>query len=299
MMPDNLAIGSPTRTRAIMEAYGLSFKKSLGQNFLCDQNVLRKICETAAVTDADDVIEIGPGIGALTEQLAQRAHKVLALEIDQRLIPVLGEVLADYPNVSVVNQDVLKADLKALVAEHFDGKHKLKVVANLPYYITTPIVLHLLECGVDLSDIVIMMQKEVAERICGTPGTKAYGSLSCAVQAKMTATTAFIVPKSVFVPQPKIDSAIVHLHKPAEPPVTPRDFAAFSRLIKIAFTHRRKSLWNNLTAGYGKDAATKEALAAALEAADISPQIRAEKLSLSDFTRLADELVAQQLTPKQ
>ena len=172
------AIASPARTRAIMEAYGLTFKKSLGQNFLTDINILNKIVAAAEVTPEDDVIEIGPGIGALTEQLAKKAHQVLALEIDTRLLPVLAETLAPYDNVQVVHQDVLQADLKALIAKYFDGKHNLKIVANLPYYITTPIILHLLETKIDFERIVVMMQKEVADRLAATPGTKDYGSLS-------------------------------------------------------------------------------------------------------------------------
>ena len=175
-------IGSPTRTRAIMESYGLKFKKSLGQNFLTDINILKKIVSAADVGPDDDVIEVGPGIGALTEQLAQKAHQVLALEIDQRLIPVLKETLADYDNVDVVNQDILKANLPELVKEKFDGQHHLKVVANLPYYITTRIILDVLESEVDFETIVVMIQKEVAARLAAQPGHKDYGSLSVAVQ---------------------------------------------------------------------------------------------------------------------
>lgn len=288
----NFEIGSPTRTRAIMERYGLTFKKSLGQNFLCDQNVLGKICDAAEVSPDDDVIEIGPGIGALTEQLAKRAHKVVALEIDQRLIPVLGEVLSDYANVVIENIDVLKANLTQIVAQHFDGNHAIKVVANLPYYITTPIVMHLLNSGVAFEKIVIMMQKEVANRICAQPDSKDYGSLSCAVQYQMQADVAFIVPKTVFMPQPKVDSAIVALTKRSQKAVQPRDEALFLFVIKAVFVHRRKSLKNNLQSAFGKDKAVKQRFMTALASAKIEPSVRAETLDLAQLCALADELAA-------
>lgn len=288
-------IASPTRTRAIMESYGLTFKKSLGQNFLTDINILNKIVAAADVTEADDVIEIGPGIGALTEQLAKRAHQVMALEIDDRLIPVLKDTLAPYDNVTIVHQDVLKADLKALIAQNFDGKHNLKIVANLPYYITTPIILHLLDTKIDFEKIVVMMQKEVADRLAATPGNKDYGSLTVAVQYEMDADIAFIVPKTVFIPQPKIDSAIIVLEKKDSQPYQPADEEFFKKMVKGIFLHRRKSLWNNLQGLYGKDPATKEKMQIALQKAGIEPGIRAEKLSIAQMVDLADALSAQKL----
>ncbi|KRL83329.1 16S rRNA (adenine(1518)-N(6)/adenine(1519)-N(6))-dimethyltransferase RsmA [Ligilactobacillus apodemi] len=288
-------IASPTRTRAIMESYGLTFKKSLGQNFLTDINILNKIVAAADVTEADDVIEIGPGIGALTEQLAKRAHQVMALEIDDRLIPVLKDTLAPYDNVTIVHQDVLKADLKALIAQNFDGKHNLKIVANLPYYITTPIILHLLDTKIDFEKIVVMMQKEVADRLAATPGNKDYGSLTVAVQYEMDADIAFIVPKTVFIPQPKIDSAIIVLEKKDSQPYQPADEEFFKKMVKGIFLHRRKSLWNNLQGLYGKDPATKEKMQVALQKAGIEPGIRAEKLSIAQMVDLADALSAQKL----
>ena len=292
-MDNNLPeIASPTRTRAIMETYGLTFKKSLGQNFLTDINVLKKIVTAAQVGPDDDVIEIGPGIGALTEQLAKKAHQVLALEIDERLLPVLAETLSPYPNVEVVHQDILKADLKSLIANHFDGKHHLKIVANLPYYITTPIIMHLLETEIDFEQIVVMMQKEVAERLAATPGSKDYGSLSIGVQYEMDCQIAFIVPKTVFIPQPKVDSAIISLTKKHEREMQPRDEKFFHQLVRGAFMHRRKSLWNNLQGLYGKEATTKEKLTQALTQAEIAPSIRAERLTIADFIRLADSLLA-------
>lgn len=292
-MDNNLPeIASPTRTRAIMETYGLTFKKSLGQNFLTDINVLKKIVAAAEVSEADDVIEIGPGIGALTEQLAKAAHQVLALEIDDRLLPVLKETLAPYPNVEVIHQDILKANLKELIAEHFDGQHRLKIVANLPYYITTPIIMHLLATELAFDQIVVMMQKEVANRLAAQPGSKDYGSLSIGVQYEMDCQIAFVVPKTVFVPQPKVDSAIISLTKKKAKEYQPQDERFFHQLVRGAFMHRRKSLWNNLQGLYGKQAEVKEKLSQALAQAEIEPSVRAERLTIADFVRLADCLLA-------
>lgn len=288
-------IASKARTRAIMETYGLTFKKSLGQNFLTDLNILKKIVAAAEVGEEDDVIEIGPGIGALTEQLAKSAHQVMALEIDSRLIPVLSETLSPYDNVKIVEQDVLKADLKELIAQNFDGRHKIKLVANLPYYITTPIVMHLLEVDVDFETIVVMMQKEVADRLAAQPGTKDYGSLSVAVQYEMDAKIAFIVPKTVFMPQPKVDSAIIALNRKDEKPDVPVDEPFFKKMVKGIFLHRRKSLWNNLQWLYGKDPSTREKLEHALKNAEIEKSVRAERLSISQMVRLADNLFAEKL----
>lgn len=288
-------IANPTRTRAIMETYGLTFKKSLGQNFLTDINILKNIVAAAEVSEEDNVIEIGPGIGALTEQLAKRANKVMALEIDDRLLPVLADTLSPYENVEVVHQDILKADLKALIAEHFETGHKLKLVANLPYYITTPILMHLLDSGIEFETIVVMMQKEVAERLAANPGTKAYGSLSVAVQYEMDSEIAFIVPKTVFVPQPNVDSAIIVLSKKKVKPKEPQDEKHFKKLVKGSFMHRRKSLWNNLQSLYGKDPETKEKMLQALEAADVKQSIRAEKLTVADFINLSDALVKMEI----
>ncbi|GET07380.1 dimethyladenosine transferase [Ligilactobacillus agilis] len=298
-MNNNLPeIASPTRTRAIMETYGLTFKKSLGQNFLTDINVLKKIVAAAEVSEADDVIEIGPGIGALTEQLAKSAHQVLALEIDDRLLPVLKETLAPYPNVEVIHQDILKANLKELIAEHFDGQHRLKIVANLPYYITTPIIMHLLATELAFDQIVVMMQKEVANRLAAQPGSKDYGSLSIGVQYEMDCQVAFIVPKTVFVPQPKVDSAIISLTKKKAKEYQPQDERFFHQLVRGAFMHRRKSLWNNLQGLYGKQAEVKEKLSQALAQAEIEPSVRAERLTIADFVRLADCLLATEVKVK-
>lgn len=258
-------------------------------------NILKKIVAAAEVGEEDDVIEIGPGIGALTEQLAKSAHQVMALEIDSRLIPVLSETLSPYDNVKIVEQDVLKADLKELIAQNFDGRHKIKLVANLPYYITTPIVMHLLEVDVDFETIVVMMQKEVADRLAAQPGTKDYGSLSVAVQYEMDAKIAFIVPKTVFMPQPKVDSAIIALNRKDEKPDVPVDEPFFKKMVKGIFLHRRKSLWNNLQGLYGKDPSTREKLEHALKNAEIEKSVRAERLSISQMVRLADNLFAEKL----
>ncbi|WP_049219622.1 16S rRNA (adenine(1518)-N(6)/adenine(1519)-N(6))-dimethyltransferase RsmA, partial [Enterococcus avium] len=211
-------IATPSRTREILQKHGFSFKKSLGQNFLTEPNILQKIVATAEIDEHTNVIEVGPGIGALTEHLARAAHQVLAFEIDDRLIPVLEDTLSPYDNISVVHNDILKVDLKK-ETEYFDQTLPIKVVANLPYYITTPIMMHILESDLAVDEMVVMMQREVADRISAKPGTKAYGSLSIAVQYYMEASTAFIVPKTVFVPQPNVDSAILRLVRRETPAV--------------------------------------------------------------------------------
>lgn len=289
-MANEIEIANPTRTRAIMEAYGLNFKKSLGQNFLTDINVLHKIVEAAEINADDDVIEIGPGIGALTEQIAKEAHQVLAFEIDERLIPVLHDTLAPYSNIEVVQQDILKSNLKEMIVKYFDGKHQIKIVANLPYYITTPIIMHLLATKIDFATIVVMMQKEVAQRLTAAPKTKDYGSLSIAVQYYTNAEIAFIVSRTVFVPQPKIDSAVVKLD-PREYSEHPDDEDAFMQLVKGCFAHRRKNLWNNLQSIYGKKAEVKDKLTQILADIGIEKSIRPEALTISDFIRLSNALI--------
>jgi 16S rRNA (adenine1518-N6/adenine1519-N6)-dimethyltransferase len=283
-------IATPSRTREILKKHGFSFKKSLGQNFLTEPNILRKIVETAAVNKQTNVIEVGPGIGALTEQLAMNAAQVLAFEIDDRLIPVLADTLTPYDNITVVHQDVLKANLIGTTQSVFKQELPLKVVANLPYYITTPIMMHFLESDLDVSEMVVMMQKEVADRISAKPGTKAYGSLSIAVQYFMEASIAFIVPKTVFIPQPNVDSAIIKLTKRARPAVEVINEQAFFKLTKASFQLRRKTLWNNLIHYYGKDEATKAWLTTSLTEAEIEPSRRGETLSLEEFARLSNTL---------
>lgn len=289
-MTDYKDIATPSRTKEILKKYGFSFKKSLGQNFLTEPNILRNIAETAELSEQDRIIEIGPGIGALTEHLARSKGEVLAFEIDQRLIEVLDDTMSIYPNVTVVNEDILKADVETIANEVFETTGDVKVVANLPYYITTPIMMHLLMSGLDIASMTVMMQKEVADRITAVPGTKAYGSLSIAVQYYMEAKLAFIVPKTAFVPQPNVDSAIIKLTKRTEPIVEVIDEAFFFQLTKSAFTQRRKTLWNNLLSHFGKDEATKQWLETALAETNIDPKRRGETLSIQEFGALANSL---------
>ncbi|MBO0432707.1 16S rRNA (adenine(1518)-N(6)/adenine(1519)-N(6))-dimethyltransferase RsmA [Enterococcus sp. DIV0660C] len=291
-MTEYREIATPSRTKEILKEHGFQFKKSLGQNFLTEPNILRKIVETAEINHETNVIEVGPGIGALTEQLAINGNQVVAFEIDDRLIPVLADTLRRYPNVKVVHQDILKTDLAAAVAEYFAEELPLKVVANLPYYITTPIMMHFLESDVRVDEMVVMMQKEVADRISAKPGTKAYGSLSIAVQYHMDASLAFIVPKTVFVPQPNVDSAILKLTRRDKPAVEVTDEKEFFRLTKASFQLRRKTLWNNLQHAYGKDEATKAWLTQSLADAGIDPKRRGETLSLEEFAALSNAMMA-------
>ena len=277
-------------TKAVLERHGFTFKKSFGQNFLTDTNILQKIVDTAEIDKNVNVIEIGPGIGALTEFLAENAAEVMAFEIDDRLVPILEDTLRDYDNVNVINEDVLKADLQTRVKEFKNPELPIKVVANLPYYITTPILMHLIESKIPFAEFVVMMQKEVADRISAEPNTKAYGSLSIAVQYYMTAKVAFVVPRTVFVPAPNVDSAILKMTRRKQPLVEVKDEDFFFRVSKASFVHRRKTLWNNLTSHFGKSEEVKNKLEQALENAAIKPSIRGEALSISDFARLSDAL---------
>jgi len=277
-------------TRAVLERHGFTFKKSFGQNFLTDTNILQKIVDTAEIDKNVNVIEIGPGIGALTEFLAENAAEVMAFEIDDRLIPILADTLRDFDNVKVINEDILKSDLQSRIKEFANPDLPIKVVANLPYYITTPILMHLIESKIPFAEFVVMMQKEVADRISAEPNTKAYGSLSIAVQYYMTAKVAFVVPRTVFVPAPNVDSAILKMTRREQPLVQVKDEDFFFRISKISFVHRRKTLWNNLTSHFGKADETKAKLEQALEIAEIKPSIRGEALSIAEFAKLADAL---------
>ncbi|HFV0265450.1 TPA: 16S rRNA (adenine(1518)-N(6)/adenine(1519)-N(6))-dimethyltransferase RsmA [Streptococcus agalactiae] len=285
-----MRIADKTVTRAILERHGFTFKKSFGQNFLTDTNILQKIVDTAEIDKGVNVIEIGPGIGALTEFLAENAAEVMAFEIDDRLIPILAGTLARFDNVQVVNQDILKADLQTQIQAFKNPDLPIKVVANLPYYITTPILMHLIESKIPFAEFVVMMQKEVADRISAMPNTKAYGSLSITVQYYMTAKVSFIVPRTVFVPAPNVDSVILKMVRRDQPVVSVQDEDFFFRVSKVAFVHRRKTLWNNLTSHFGKSEDTKAKLEKALEIAKIKPSIRGEALSIPDFASLADAL---------
>ncbi|MDR0614942.1 MAG: 16S rRNA (adenine(1518)-N(6)/adenine(1519)-N(6))-dimethyltransferase RsmA [Lactobacillales bacterium] len=284
-------IASLSRTREIIKKYNLHLKKSLGQNFLTDANILQKIVKVAKLDQATNVLEIGSGIGTLTEYLARTAHQILTFEIDQQMFAVLTETLNLYPNVTVVNQDILKADLKQETTKAFTNHLPLKVVANLPYYVTTPILMHLIKSELKIEQIVVMIQKEVAERISARPGSKAYGSLSIIVQYFMEAYVAFTVPKTAFIPQPKVDSAVLSLVKRQVPAVLLTDEKAFFRLIKAAFAMRRKTLWNNLVHAYGKDQKTQDKLLKALESSKIDSKRRAEALTIQEFAALSNAMV--------
>ncbi|PAQ14867.1 16S rRNA (adenine(1518)-N(6)/adenine(1519)-N(6))-dimethyltransferase [Bacillaceae bacterium SAOS 7] len=283
-------IATPTRTKEILQKYGFSFKKSLGQNFLIDPNILHRITATAELTKDTGAIEIGPGIGALTEHLARTSGKVVAFEIDQRLLPILADTLSPYDNVKVVHEDVLKADVARIVQEEFTDVKDLMVVANLPYYVTTPIIMKLLEENIPLKGIVVMLQKEVADRISARPGTKSYGSLSIAIQYYMEAETAFIVPKTVFMPQPNVDSAVIKLIKREKPAVEVENEKFFFTVTRASFAQRRKTILNNLTNQLPQGKAHKEKIIEALEQAGIDPTRRGESLSLAEFARLSNQL---------
>ena len=277
-------------TRAVLERHDFTFKKSFGQNFLTDTNILQKIVDTAEIDKHVNVIEIGPGIGALTEFLAENAAEVMAFEIDERLMPILADTLQEFENVKIINEDILKSDLQARIKEFSNPELPIKVVANLPYYITTPILMHLIESRIPFSEFVVMMQREVADRISAQPNSKSYGSLSIAVQYYMTAKVAFIVPRTVFVPAPNVDSAILKMTRRDKPAVEVKDEPFFFRVSKASFTHRRKTLWNNLTSCFGKSDEIKTRLEIALNNADLSPNVRGEALDLQEFSRLSDSL---------
>lgn len=278
-------IATPTRTKQIISKYAFQFKKSLGQNFIVDTNILRKMIHFSGIHDAAGVIEIGPGIGSLTEQLALHAKKVIALEIDQRLLPILQTELAAYDQVTILHADVLKTDIAALIERHFAHIEDIYVVANLPYYVTTPIIMHLLAQHTRIKQITVMLQKEVAERIVAKPNTKAYGSLSIAVQYYTVPQIVMDVPKTVFIPQPKVTSSILTLTMRATPPVTVRDAAAFFQLVQACFAYRRKTLRNNLQMYLQKQ--NKQVDVDAIFAkANIDAQRRAESLTIEEFATL-------------
>jgi len=283
-------IATPTRTKEILKKYGFTFKKSLGQNFLIDTNILNRIVDHAELTEETGAIEIGPGIGALTEQLAKRAKKVLAFEIDQRLLPILADTLSPYPHAKVIHQDVLKANLKETLAQEFEGIEDLMVVANLPYYVTTPILMKLLEEQIPVRGIVVMLQKEVADRIAAKPGTKEYSSLSIAIQYYTEAETVMIVPKTVFNPQPNVDSAVIRLIRRDEPAVKVKNESFFFKVVRASFGQRRKTILNNLVNNLPNGKANKAAIEQALSEASVDPKRRGETLSIEEFGKLSDEL---------
>ena len=283
-------IATPIRTKEILNKYGFSFKKSLGQNFLIDPNILRNIVSHANLTKDSGAIEVGPGIGALTEHLARAAKKVVSFEIDQRLLPVLEDTLSPYDNVKIVHSDILKADVAQVIEEEMPGIEDVMVVANLPYYVTTPILMKLLNDRLPIRGFVVMMQKEVADRITARPGTKEYGSLSIAIQYYCTAEVAMVVPKTVFMPQPNVDSAVIRLIRHEKPPVEVIDEDFLFEVTRASFAQRRKTILNNLQAGLTEGKKNKEAILSALEKAGIEPSRRGETLTIQEFGSLADAL---------
>lgn len=282
-------ISNIIRTQDILRRHDFNFKKKFGQNFLTDHNILTKITQTAELSKEVNVIEIGPGIGSLTQYLLEEAAEVMAFEIDKSLIPILEETMAPYDNFTLVSADILKVDLLSKIQKFKNPNLPIKVVANLPYYITTPILMHLIESKIPFSEFVVMMQKEVADRIAASPKTKAYGSLSIAVQYYMEASVAFIVPRTVFIPAPNVDSAILKMVRREAPLVEVEDEEWFFKTMHSSFVHRRKTLMNNLQAAFGKE--SKPEIEKLLAQAEISPTIRGEALSIEEFAKLADALL--------
>lgn len=281
-------LSNPRKTIEVLQKYNFTFQKKFGQNFLIDPHVLDKIIAAAEITKDDFVLEIGPGIGTLTQYLAEAAREVVAVEIDSSLIPILEDTLSSYDNVSVINEDVLKADLKKLAEERNDGK-PIKVVANLPYYITTPIIMGLFESHVPLKSLTVMVQKEVALRMQAGPGTKDYGALSLAVQYYAEPYLAANVPPNCFMPRPNVGSAVIRLTRFEETPVKVKDEALLFRLIRASFNQRRKTLQNGLV-NSPELQFSKEQVAAAIETLGVSPSVRGEALTLEQFAALCNAL---------
>ena len=282
-------LGNPTNTIAVLNRYGFSFQKKFGQNFLIDENVVEKIVRDAGVTKDDFVLEIGPGIGTMTQILCENAREVVAVEIDDKLIPILMEdTLSWYDNVTVIHEDILKLDIVKLANERNGGK-PIKVVANLPYYITTPIIMGLFESHVPLDSITIMVQKEVADRMQVGPGTKDYGALSLAVQYYAKPQILLNVPASCFMPRPNVDSAVIQLTRYEKPPVEVAVEHLMFRLIRASFNQRRKTMTNSV--GNSPElSVSKEQMAAALEKCGLSATVRGEALTLAQFAELANVL---------
>lgn len=276
---------SPRTIKYIMEKYGFRFSKSLGQNFIIDENVLDRIVSGSEITGDDSVLEIGPGIGVMTDALCKAAKKVVSVEIDSALIPILSETVGHHTNLTVIHSDILKLDLKQLFAEHF-GDRKPKLVANLPYYVTTPIIMEFLESRVPISDLVIMIQKEVADRIMAKPSTKDYGSLSVAVQYFTEPSVVTRVSRGSFMPMPNVDSTVLRLKVRQSPPVVLVDETTFFLTVKDAFGKRRKTLLNAMTDGFLK--LSKEKARQSLHLANIDEKTRGEALSIEEFATLAN-----------
>lgn len=279
-------LGTPSATKEIINKYSFAFQKKFGQNFLIDSNVLESIIRGAEITKDDFVLEIGPGIGTMTQYLCEAARQVVAVEIDKMLIPILEDTLSEYDNVEVINQDVLKVDIKSLVEEKNNGK-PIKVVANLPYYITTPIIMGLFESGVPIDSITIMVQKEVADRMQTGPGSKDYGALSLAVQYYATAKVILNVSATCFMPRPNVDSAVIKLTRHKEPTVNVADEKLMFKIIRASFNQRRKTLVNGLK-NSPELSFSKEQIVKAIEKIGKPETIRGEALTLEEFAELAN-----------
>lgn len=279
-----MELTSPAEIKRIAAKYGFTFKKGLGQNFLTSQSILEEIAEAAEPDEG--VLEIGPGFGVLTNELAKRAEKVVALEIDDRLIPVLADTLSEHKNVKIINKDVMKADLRALINDEFGGK-RISIAANLPYYITTPIITTLIESELSLKNLVVMVQKEVAERIQAKPSTKAYGALTILCQFYTDPEIIKIVPAGLFMPPPNVDSAVLRMRFLDEPRVKVKDRELFFKTVKAAFSQRRKTLLNCLASGFGIG---KDVLSEIMSDAGIESGRRGETLDMDEFAALADAI---------
>lgn len=289
-------LATPTATAEIIKKYDFVFQKRYGQNFLIDANIINKIISLSEISENDCVVEIGPGIGTMTQYLAEKAGQVIAVEIDKNLIPILEDTLGEYTNVTIINDDILKVDIGRITEEHGGGR-QIKIVANLPYYITTPIIMGLLESGVPLNSITVMVQREVAERMMAGPGTKDYGALSLAVQYYTRPEIVLNVPSTCFMPHPGVGSAVIRLQKYAVSPVSVEDEKKMFSMIRAAFNQRRKTLANALANGFVyKDADGKPAMASrqkvcdALEKMGLARNIRGEALCLEQFAQLSNLL---------
>ena len=279
-------LGNPQNTVAVLQKYNFNFQKKFGQNFLINSSVLEDIISEADVTEDDMVLEIGPGIGTMTQYLCEAARQVIAVEIDTNLIPILQDTLSEYDNVKVINEDILKVDINALANEYNNGK-PIKVVANLPYYITTPIIMGLFESHVPIDSITIMVQKEVADRMQEGPGSREYGALSLAVQYYSTPEIVVNVPPSCFMPQPKVGSAVIKLTRHEKPPVDVDDEKLMFKLIRASFTQRRKTLANGLN-NFGGFNLSKEMIQESIEELGVPVNVRGEALSLEQFAKLSN-----------
>ncbi len=280
-------LGNPANTIAVLQKYNFNFQKKFGQNFLIDEHVLEKIIRDAGITKDDCVLEIGPGIGTMTQYLAENARQVVAVEIDKALIPILKDTLSEYSNVEIINEDILKVDIKSICQQYNDEK-PIKVVANLPYYITTPIIMGLFESKVPLDSITVMVQKEVADRMQCQPGSKDYGALSLAVQYYANPQIVANVPPNCFMPRPNVGSAVIKLSLYPAPPVDVNDESFMFKLIRASFNQRRKTLINGLKGGSIN--ISKEDILEALEKMELSPTIRGEALTLEEFAKLSNLL---------